>query len=338
MDRSNGYWDLTELLAVLSHGQEQTRQLQAHLDDPSMHQLVCKSLARQVESTFQTAISLVVEGSRRPTRTNNMGTDYSSPSATDSLQSKSPDKVPFDDDHERMAMEPCNKRKINALRWTRQVRVCPAGGIEEPLVDGYSWRKYGQKDILGAKYPRGYYRCTHRNSMGCLATKQVQRSDEDPFIMEVTYRGAHTCTEKHEKVVGEASLQHDTDINSQNNDLLQQLHKQPLVTSLRAPLATLAPKTDDPNWKGQILDSSSFSLDPSSTPDSCMQRHDSFIDSFMLARTSEMNYLPLSRCGVSNYGAQETELAANTPISDMDFGFRQGDFGSTDFPFDGSSF
>lgn len=41
---------------------------------------------------------------------------------------------------------------------------------------------------------RGYYRCTHRNVQGCLATKQVQRSDEDPTIFEITYRGNHTCT------------------------------------------------------------------------------------------------------------------------------------------------
>ena len=27
-------------------------------------------------------------------------------------------------------------------------------GPEGPLDDGFSWRKYGQKDILGAKYPR----------------------------------------------------------------------------------------------------------------------------------------------------------------------------------------
>ena len=30
---------------------------------------------------------------------------------------------------------------------------------------------------------------------GCLATKQVQRSDEDPAILEVTYKGRHTCTQ-----------------------------------------------------------------------------------------------------------------------------------------------
>jgi len=34
-----------------------------------------------------------------------------------------------------------------------QVKVCleTADGTKE---DGYSWRKYGQKDILGAKFPR----------------------------------------------------------------------------------------------------------------------------------------------------------------------------------------
>ncbi|KAK9013737.1 hypothetical protein V6N11_041734 [Hibiscus sabdariffa] len=65
--------------------------------------------------------------------------------------------------------------------------------MEVPLDDGYCWRKYGQKDILGYKFPRGYYRCTHRHSRGCLATKQVQRSDNDPTILEVKYKGRHTC-------------------------------------------------------------------------------------------------------------------------------------------------
>ena len=39
-------------------------------------------------------------------------------------------------------------------RWTEQVRVTTGMGLERPLDDGYSWRKYGQKDILGANYPR----------------------------------------------------------------------------------------------------------------------------------------------------------------------------------------
>lgn len=38
--------------------------------------------------------------------------------------------------------------------WTEQVSVASENGLEGPTDDGYSWRKYGQKDILGAKYPR----------------------------------------------------------------------------------------------------------------------------------------------------------------------------------------
>lgn len=37
------------------------------------------------------------------------------------------------------------------------MRVNPGAGIEAPLDDGHSWRKYGQKDILGAKHPRLVY-------------------------------------------------------------------------------------------------------------------------------------------------------------------------------------
>lgn len=39
---------------------------------------------------------------------------------------------------------------------------------------------------------RSYYRCTNK-SQGCQATKQVQRSSNDPSIFEVIYRGTHIC-------------------------------------------------------------------------------------------------------------------------------------------------
>ena len=59
---------------------------------------------------------------------------------------------------------------------------------------------------------RGYYRCTHRNLQGCLATKQVQRSDHDPNVFEITYRGTHSCTQ----VIPSAS----TEFQQQNHPLL----------------------------------------------------------------------------------------------------------------------
>jgi hypothetical protein len=53
---------------------------------------------------------------------------------------------------------------------------------------------------------RGYYRCTHRHGQGCLATKLVQRSDEDPNVFEVTYRGRHTCSQSCRNNVASAPL------------------------------------------------------------------------------------------------------------------------------------
>ncbi|CAL4998415.1 unnamed protein product [Urochloa decumbens] len=97
------------------------------------------------------------------------------------------------DQHHPFRASP-RKRKATARWASQQVRVAAAAGAAEgPADDGHSWRKYGQKDILGAKHPRAYYRCTHRNSQGCPATKQVQRTDGDANLFDVVYHGDHTC-------------------------------------------------------------------------------------------------------------------------------------------------
>ncbi|CAL9044143.1 unnamed protein product [Musa banksii] len=64
-----------------------------------------------------------------------------------------------------------------------------------PYDDGHSWRKYGQKDINSAKYPRSYYRCIHRKEQGCPATKTVQQEDGDAYPPQfiVAYSMQHTC-------------------------------------------------------------------------------------------------------------------------------------------------
>ncbi|KAJ9539868.1 hypothetical protein OSB04_026374 [Centaurea solstitialis] len=86
------------------------------------------------------------------------------------------------------------RRKHEADRRTFRVPAPRMGNTEVPPEDGYTWRKYGQKEILGSKFPRGYYRCTHQKLYNCPAKKQVQRLDNDPYTFEVTYRGDHTCT------------------------------------------------------------------------------------------------------------------------------------------------
>ncbi|KAE8688924.1 putative WRKY transcription factor 24 [Hibiscus syriacus] len=57
------------------------------------------------------------------------------------------------------------------------------------LDDGYRWRKYGQKTVKNSKFPRSYYRCTHKE---CNVKKQVQRSSKDDEIVVTTYEGMHT--------------------------------------------------------------------------------------------------------------------------------------------------
>ncbi|XP_010683475.2 probable WRKY transcription factor 46 [Beta vulgaris subsp. vulgaris] len=63
--------------------------------------------------------------------------------------------------------------------------------------DGYAWRKYGQKEILNTKYPRNYYRCTHKHDQECQATKQVQQISENPNKYNIIYHGTHTCKNHH---------------------------------------------------------------------------------------------------------------------------------------------
>ncbi|TVU20271.1 hypothetical protein EJB05_36474, partial [Eragrostis curvula] len=86
------------------------------------------------------------------------------------------------------------KRRKGIPSARKQVRVASVHDTAA-LEDGLSWRKYGQKEILAAKYPRAYFRCTHRNAQGCLATKQVQRVDGDPLLFNVVYHGEHTCVQ-----------------------------------------------------------------------------------------------------------------------------------------------
>ncbi|GAB4831686.1 hypothetical protein Ancab_005699 [Ancistrocladus abbreviatus] len=59
--------------------------------------------------------------------------------------------------------------------------------VDKPADDGYNWRKYGQKQVKGSEYPRGYYRCTNPS---CSVKKKVERSF-DGHITEIIYKGQH---------------------------------------------------------------------------------------------------------------------------------------------------
>ncbi|CAN6249018.1 unnamed protein product [Urochloa humidicola] len=63
----------------------------------------------------------------------------------------------------------------------------PAIATATPAEDGYSWRKYGQKQVKHSEYPRSYFKCTHPN---CQVKKKVERSHEG-HITEIIYKGTH---------------------------------------------------------------------------------------------------------------------------------------------------
>ncbi|KAK8521227.1 hypothetical protein V6N13_077343 [Hibiscus sabdariffa] len=165
------------LVNELTQGRELAMQLQAYLNAPSSSCNETREwLVRQIQASYDNALSMLTTEPQPLSRT---GSD--------------PDRgFKEQDDQLRLELDASTRRKTLS-RWTQQVRVRPGTSLDGPLDDGFCWRKYGQKDIHGAKYPRGYYRCAHRTSQGCLATKLVQRSDDDPTFFEITYRERHTC-------------------------------------------------------------------------------------------------------------------------------------------------
>ena len=54
--------------------------------------------------------------------------------------------------------------------------------------DGYNWRKYGEKNVKGSKYPRSYYKCS---TQGCTVKKVVERDPITGIISHSVLKGEH---------------------------------------------------------------------------------------------------------------------------------------------------
>lgn len=178
----------TTLMEEVCQGMELARQLGTHLHNASSTQ-TRDLLVKSILSSYDKALKLLKCNSNELLGPSSAPSESPPPSG-----SNSPKSDASDSNKDGFRKHGFKKRKT-LTQWTEHVRVCGEAGPEGPLADGYSWRKYGQKDILGASFPRGYYRCTHRHVRGCLATKQVQRSDRDPSVLDITYRGRHTCSQ-----------------------------------------------------------------------------------------------------------------------------------------------
>ncbi|GFY92324.1 WRKY family transcription factor [Actinidia rufa] len=182
------------LINELVQGMELTMQLKNHLDPLASSPESCDFLIQKILSSYDKALSML----------NLVGELHQVAGILGPSSQSSPGSENFDPDLNDQCPRDVYKKRKTLPRWTEQVSVCSETGLVTG-DDGYNWRKYGQKDILGANFPRAYYRCTHRGTQGCLATKQVQRSDTNPLIFEITYRGRHTCIQTSQEIPAFAS-------------------------------------------------------------------------------------------------------------------------------------
>ncbi|CAM8937489.1 unnamed protein product [Rhodiola kirilowii] len=182
MEKASKSEQLKRIRSELIQGRDLARRLQTHIKYGS--------------SSSQESIPLFIEGL---VNTYNMSISMLSLPKQSKHHYQPPPVVPPEsrnEDHKLDGQCYINKSgKRRCIKRVKQVTLAKGAGLETALEDEYSWRKYGQKAILGSKYPRGYYRCTHKTTDGCLARKQVQRTDEQgPLVFNITYYGVHTCS------------------------------------------------------------------------------------------------------------------------------------------------
>lgn len=183
---------------------------------------------------------------------------------------------------------------------------------------------------------RGYYRCTYRNVQGCLATKQVQKSDEDPMVCQITYKGRHTCTQTSHlnKAVTPSSktkmsLGEKKNHTHQKNQPQQENIEQPPETTIFSfGSSGLEVKTEDMDLKEDIFPS--FCFNSSSTGSENEDNYnmfsytmiennlmETFSPAFISPTTSESNMFCLSPCHWGSTGLGQSVQSSESDITDI---------------------
>uniref|UniRef100_A0A2P2IWG1 WRKY domain-containing protein n=2 Tax=Rhizophora mucronata TaxID=61149 RepID=A0A2P2IWG1_RHIMU len=342
-------WEQKTLIDELTEGKALAKQLSRHINTASSLE-TSQSLLDKILSSYEKSLSMLnwvtFEAEQKPT--------FSISEAPHSIVNSGDPK----DDASNKALKESKKRKAQP-RWNEKVRIHSGPGLEGTFDDGYSWRKYGQKYILGSSFPRGYYRCTHRYSKGCSAMKQVQKSDEDPTIFDITYRGRHTCGQPSYPAAKSSPIPINT--TSNRNEAQQQIDQERPKSSVDD--ATIAygeqpeieSSKDFDTVKEHIFPSFAFTAIENEN-----EEHNIFLDyltennfldslspSFVSPATSESNYFS---CHLNNFGmadnvhTPESELndiistptsVTNSPIDDLDI--YSMDL-TANFPFDSPEF
>ncbi|XP_028079096.1 probable WRKY transcription factor 32 [Camellia sinensis] len=76
-------------------------------------------------------------------------------------------------------MEPQNSSDRKTLSAVRVART--------PSIDGFNWRKYGQKQVKSPQGSRSYYKCTYSD---CYA-KKIECCDHSNLVIEIISKGQH---------------------------------------------------------------------------------------------------------------------------------------------------
>lgn len=127
---------------------------------------------------------------------------------------------------------------------------------------------------------RGYYRCTHRNVQRCFATKQVQRSDQDPTIFEITYRGKHTCNQPSRIVPPPTATTETQNLSTDQPRDHQQQSQDVVLPNFRADLKVITEDLD--NINSTLQQSVSALHFPSSSSNLKVEMSDGFFMTSMM--------------------------------------------------------
>ncbi|KAE9447537.1 hypothetical protein C3L33_20568, partial [Rhododendron williamsianum] len=180
--------DREKLIQLLVQGHESANKLRLALGKPSAaddkSSVAALDLVKKVLGSFAESMSIV---NRRPTE----GVFDKVPANTGGNSPSSNGRKADDSEESSKSTSAFKERRGSYKR--RKTTETSTRTTPNLVDDGHAWRKYGQKVILNAKHPRNYYRCTHKFDQGCLATKQVQITEEDPPLYRTTYHGSHTC-------------------------------------------------------------------------------------------------------------------------------------------------
>ncbi|CAN1852451.1 Probable WRKY transcription factor 70 [Linum perenne] len=171
-----------EIIKELVQGQQFAAQLQILLQKNQSSPIpTANELVLEILTSFTHAISVLTDADSGDGQAVSQGDQHSSASGglyEDSGQSRK----------RRLA------GKDNRGTYQRKKNGQSNVVISSTTQDSQAWRKYGQKEILNAKFPRSYFRCSHKYDQGCKATKHVQRLEQESTEMySITYIGHHTC-------------------------------------------------------------------------------------------------------------------------------------------------